>query len=76
MTEYDTTEKVEETRTGYKLKVKSKRGTGTRDQDEVEAQARTETFRQLREERDRLHAVVCAEMDALRKMQPDGGDDE
>jgi len=75
MTDFDTTEKLHETRTGYKLSVKSKRGTGTRDQDEVEAQARTETLTQLHAERKELHEIVETEMEALRAMQP-GEDDE
>jgi len=74
--EPDTTEKIAETRTGYKLNVKSTRGSGTRDQDKVEAQARTETLEQLESERAALHALVAVEMEALRAMDPDGDADE
>jgi len=72
MNDYDTTEKVEETHTGYKLRVLSKRGTGTRDQDTVEAEAKTETLKQLEEERNRLHTLVLNEMEMLRVMPGNG----
>lgn len=64
--EPDTTEKVEQTETGYRLTVKSKRGTGTRDEDTVSVTAKTETLEELEQQAPRLEAVVKAEMDNRR----------
>lgn len=75
MTEHDTTEKVEQTETGYELSIRSKRGTGTRDEDTVKAKAKTATLEELEEERERLNAVVRDAMNMRRSHQPDGNDD-
>jgi len=71
MTEYDTTEKIERTDTGYRLTVESTRGTGTRDQDKVKLEARTETREQLEVERETLIGTVVSTMRELRTVQPD-----
>lgn len=42
MSEYDATEKLVKTETGFELRIAHKRGTGTRDQDEVKANLQTE----------------------------------
>jgi len=69
--EYDTTEKVERTDTGYRMTVESTRGTGTRDQDKVKAEARTETLQQLKEEKPRVLDSVTDALFKLRGVQPD-----
>lgn len=68
----DTTEKVEQTETGYVLNVTSTRGTGTRDQDKVKAKAKTETLEELEAERARVQNLVTATMSNLREFDPDG----
>lgn len=68
---YDTTEKVEQTETGYRLTVKCKRGTGTRDEDKVSATARAESLSDLANERPKLTANVKAAMEDMRMFDPD-----
>lgn len=74
--EYDTTEKIERTDTGYRLTVESTRGTGTRDQDKVKAEARTETLQQLKEEKPRVLDSVTDALYKIRGVQPDGEGDQ
>jgi len=68
---YDTTEKVEETERGYRLKITSTRGTGTRDEDTVKVEARTETKAELEDQREELVGNVVSTMRELRMVQPD-----
>lgn len=72
--DYDTTEKLERTDTGFCLEVKSTRGTGTRDSDTVKAELRTETLPTL-EEREKVTETVIQELDTLREFHPDGEDE-
>lgn len=67
----ETTERIEEFQTGYRLAVTSQRGSDVRDQDEVKAVAKTETLEELENQRPRLHAIVTEEMRDLRVHQPD-----
>jgi hypothetical protein len=76
MTEPDTTEKVEQTETGYRLTIKSKRGTGTRDQDEVSITGKTETLAKLMEQREAMRTAVIVEMKQQRLHQPDTENEE
>lgn len=71
--DYDTTEKVEQTETGFRLEVKSTRGTGTRDSDTVKAELRTEHFPTV-SEREKLTDAVTSRMAALRSHQPGESD--
>jgi len=73
--DYDTTEKVERTDTGYRLTVESTRGTGTRDQDKVKVERRSET-RPDQSAIDGLITDVRYIMNARRAHQPDGETDE
>ena len=72
--DYDTTEKLERTDTGFRLEVKSTRGTGTRDSDTVKAELKTETLPSL-DEREQVTENVIQELRRLREFQPDGGDE-
>ena len=74
--DFDTTEKVERTDTGYRLTVDSCRGTGTRDQDTVKLEARTETLEELIMERNVVVEAVESIMEERRAHQPDEVDDE
>lgn len=74
MTDETTTQKVEQTETGYTLTVKSKRGTGTNDRDEVKAEQRTE-HRPTDDECDELLDDVTDALAELRSFQPDEGDE-
>lgn len=69
--EPDTTEKVEQTETGYRMTISSKRGTGTRDQDEVSLTAKTETLDKLMSQRSAIRTAVTVELNQLRLNQPD-----
>lgn len=75
MTDYDTTEKVEETETGYKLKVSSIRGTGTRDQDTVNGELRSEEYPSEDETAELVKTVEWI-MEKRRSHQPDTESDE
>lgn len=68
--DYDTTEKVERTDTGYRLTVESTRGTGTRDQDKVKLEARTEEP-PARRDIDLLCGTVEEVMNRRREHTPD-----
>jgi len=73
--DYDTTEKIERTDTGYRVTVESTRGTGTRDQDKVKVEARTED----EPGSDMLESLankVRFVMSKRRAHQPDGDGDE
>lgn len=72
--EYDTTEKLERTDTGYRLTIESTRGTGTRDQDKVKFEQRTEGLPEVESILGRVQDVQAA-MEALRGFDPDGDDD-
>ena len=75
--EYDTTEKVERTDTGYRLTIESTRGTGTRDQDKVKVEGRAETWDKLDKQRTAMRTAVKVEMDQRRLHKPDQeGDSE
>lgn len=76
MTEPDTTEKVEQTETGYRLTIESKRGTGTRDQDKVSITGKTETLAKLMEQREAMRTAVIVEMKQQRLHQPDTQNEE
>lgn len=77
MSDYDTTEKVEQTTTGYTFKVRSQRGTAVRDDDSVSATAHYESMDELQRERDELTTATIEELNRLRSNQPDeDGDDE
>jgi len=71
----DTTRRVEETETGYRLTVKSTRGTGTRDQDKVSLVAKTESLPDpatVTEVCDRVRNA----MNQRRAHEPDSGGEE
>ena len=70
----ETTEKVERTETGYRLSVESTRGTGTRDQDKVKVEARTQTLRQLMDEKREIEEAVRETLGDVRGFQPDEED--
>lgn len=72
--DYDTTEKVERTDTGYRVTVESTRGTGTRDQDKVKVEQRSET-RPSESDVEGLITAVRDIMNARRAHQPDGEND-
>jgi len=75
MTDDDTRQTVEETRTGYHVEIESKRGTGTRDQDKV----RVELWSEERPGIDmlnELHRDVMQVMNRRRNHQPDAEDDD
>lgn len=76
LSEYDTTERVEQTERGYRLIIESKRGNDVRDQDTVEGQARTETLQQLEDEKPELIETVTSTMNELRENQPDSEEEE
>lgn len=72
--EYDTTQHIERTDTGFELRVESTRGTGTRDQDTVRAELRQEdvpTEAQVATVTDRVEQA----MDERRTHQPDTEDE-
>lgn len=69
--EYDTTEKVEQTETGYRLTIESTRGTGTRDQDKVSITGKAETLEKLNEQRTAMRTAVEVEMKQRRMHKPD-----
>ena len=75
MTDYDHKEKIEQTETGFRLRVSSKRGTGTRDQDEVTLEMKTEEAPN-EEDIDQMNARVAFMMELRRGHQPDEDDDE
>lgn len=69
--DYDTTEKIEETETGYRMTVSCKRGMGTRDQDKVKATAKAESLGELVSDSLTLHEEVEEAMESLRGIQSD-----
>lgn len=73
--DYDTTEKVEETEHGFRLSVTSTRGTGTRDQDKVSITAKTEEY-PCETVREKVCSDVNAAMNAVRENQPDEESDD
>lgn len=73
--EYDTTEKVEETEHGFRLSVTSTRGTGTRDQDKVSMTAKTETYPDATV-REKVCRDVIDAMNTVRQNQPDAEEEE
>jgi hypothetical protein len=76
MTDDDTRQTVEETRTGYHVEIESKRGTGTRDQDKVRVELWSDE-RPATDMLDALHGDVTQIMNRRRNHQPDTeGDDE
>lgn len=68
--DYDTTEKLTRTDTGYRYEIKCKRGTGTRDQDEVKAELRREDIPDATAI-EHLRIDVETTMTELRAFQPD-----
>jgi len=75
MTDNDTRQTVEETRTGYHVEIESKRGTGTRDQDKVTVELWTEE-RPTPTELNALHGDVTRLMNNRRNHQPDEEDND
>jgi hypothetical protein len=71
----DTTRRIEETETGYRLTVKSTRGTGTRDQDKVSLVAKTESLPDPATVTDVCDRVRNA-MNQRRAHEPDSGGEE
>lgn len=71
MSEYDTTEKVEQTEHGYRLTIESTRGTGTRDQDKVKVEGKAETWEELNSKRSAMRTAVQVEMNQRRMHHPD-----
>ena len=72
--DYDTTQHIEHTDTGFELRVESTRGTGTRDQDTVRAELRQEdvpTEAQIETVTSRVEQA----MDERRAHQPDAEDE-
>jgi hypothetical protein len=70
----DTTQRIEETETGYRLTVKSTRGTGTRDQDKVSVTAKTATLPDPSDVTEVCDRVRNA-MNQRRAHEPDTGGD-
>jgi hypothetical protein len=74
--EYDTTEKVEQTETGFRLVIESTRGTGTRDQDKVKVEGKAETWEKLNSHRTAMRTAVEVEMNQRRMHKPDKESEE
>ena len=72
--EYDTTQRVERSDTGFELRVESTRGTGTRDQDTVRAELKQESVPTEAEVATVTDRVEQA-MDERRAHQPDAEDE-
>lgn len=70
MTEYDHTERVEQTESGVRMFVESNRGTGTRDQDKVSLEYRGDTVPEPTDVK-MLHRRVKHLMDLQRSYHPD-----
>lgn len=71
----DTTQQIEETEVGYRMKIKSTRGTGTRDQDTVSVVANTRRLPDPETVTDLCHRVRNA-MNQRRAHEPDAEPDQ